>query len=139
MARPANTLTVPRKHFSVERLALTIGIILMVATAMVYWRTLSADFVAWDDDINVYQNPHIQGIDGQRIAWMFTNTQTALRYKPLSWLAWAAIYAHGGLNPFGFHTANVVLHCLNTSLVFLMLSVLLSGQSAVLPNLLAQE
>src|SRR5258706_9494461 len=101
---------------------------LVCATILVYWRCLSADFVAWDDDINVYQNNHIKGLDLERLKWMFTDTQGALRYKPLSWLAWALIYGCSDLSPFGYHLANLVLHSLNTVLVFLLLRRLLISE-----------
>src|SRR5437667_5561157 len=94
-----------------DRLKILILVLLAVTTGAVYWRSLGADFVAWDDNINIYRNSHIQGLDGQRILWMFTDTQTALRYKPLSWLAWALLYSWTHLNPFGYHLANVLLHC----------------------------
>src|SRR5712671_202104 len=113
-----------------QRVRAIIIALLLVATALVYWRCLDAKFVAWDDDINVYNNPHIWGLDGKRLAWMFTDTQAALRYKPLSWLAWALIYSWIGLDPFGFHLANLLLHCLNTVFVFAVLRALFSdGQS----------
>src|SRR3954447_15144044 len=101
-----------------RRLALLIAGALVLAVGLVYWKSLEADFVAWDDDINVYANPHVQGLDLQRVSWMFTDTQGALRYKPLSWLAWAGVYTCVGLDPFGFHLANIILHCANTVLLF---------------------
>src|SRR5882762_4570624 len=101
-----------------DRLKLLVAALLIVATGIVYWRSLGADFVSLDDDTNITKNPHIQGLDAGRVTWMFTDTQAALRYKPLNWLTWALIYSWTGLNPFGFHLANLLLHCLNTVLVF---------------------
>jgi len=114
---------------SPTRLKLLIVAILLIVTALVYWRSLGGEFLTWDDNINVSKNPHIQGLDAERITWMFTDTQVALRYKPLSWLAWAIVFEFGGLNPFGFHLANLVLHCLNTVLLFLAVMALFTART----------
>ena len=95
--------------------------LLVVLIGAVFWNSLSGDFLNWDDDINVSQNAHIRSLDAQEIRWMFTDTQTALRYKPLSWLAWALIYRCAGLAPSAFHLANLLIHCLNTALLFQLL------------------
>ena len=102
-----------------------IPLFLVLATFAVFSGALRAQFVHWDDDINIFQNPQIQGLDAERLWWMFTDTEAALRYKPLSWLTWACIYAGFGLNPFGYHLANLVLHCLNVALVYFLIRKLL--------------
>ena len=66
---------------------------------------------------------------------MFTDTEKALRYKPLSWLAWALIYHVFGLNPVGFHLANLLLHYLNTILVFQLLLRFFSRRGEAGPDL----
>jgi protein O-mannosyl-transferase len=91
----------------------------------VFFRTLESGFLRWDDDINVFENPHVQGLTSENLRWMFTDFEQAIRYKPLSWLAWALVHEVFGLNPFGYHLANVLLHCANTVLVFLLIRRLL--------------
>jgi len=103
------------------------SLVLFLATFAVFSRVLFADFVQWDDDISVYQNSHIQGLDWARLCWMFGDTSYALRYKPLTWLTYALIYQVGGLKPFGYHLANLLLHCGNTVLVFLVIRRLLAA------------
>lgn len=87
----------------------------------VFFRTLESGFLRWDDDINVFENPRVQGLTAENLRWMFTDFEQAIRYKPLSWLAWALVHEVFGLNPFGYHLANVLLHCVNTVLVFLLI------------------
>ena len=89
-------------------------------------RVLFADFVQWDDDISVYQNPHIQGLDWDRLCWMFSDASYAMRYKPLTWLAYAVIHQAGGLKPLGYHLANLLLHSCNAVLAFLVIRRLLA-------------
>jgi len=102
---------------STERLAALAVAALTFAT---FARSLQAGFVYWDDNI-VYENPHIRGLDPQRIAWMFTDIQYLWRYMPLTWLGWATTYEIFGLNPFGYHLGNVLLQCANAAMVFLLL------------------
>jgi tetratricopeptide (TPR) repeat protein len=92
----------------------------------VFFRTLESGFLRWDDDINVFENEKVQGLTAANLRWMFTDFEQAIRYKPLSWLAWATVHEVFGLNPFGYHLANVLLHCVNTVLVFLLIRRLLA-------------
>lgn len=92
--------------------------VLLLAPFVIFFPTLESGFLNWDDDVNVFENPHIQGLSAENLKWMFTDFGHAIRYKPLSWLGWAVIHEIFGLNPFGFHLANVLIHCLNTLLLF---------------------
>lgn len=104
-----------------ERHVISVVLLALFAIVLgVFWPTLSADFLQWDDDINVFENPHIQGLTGENLAWMFTDFEQAIRYKALSWLGWAIVHEIFGLNPFGYHLANVFLHSMNTWLVFFL-------------------
>ena len=100
----------------------------------VFFRTLESGFLRWDDDINVFENPHVQGLTAENLRWMFTDFEQAIRYKPLSWLAWAVVHEVFGLNPFGYHLANVLLHCANTVLVFLLIRRVLALSSSLAPT-----
>jgi hypothetical protein len=114
-----------------HRQAAIAGCGVALITFLFYLPTLEFGFLHWDDDVNVFQNPHVQGLGRDNLAWMFTDFGHAIRYKPLSWLGWAIVHAVFGLNPFGFHLANVLLHSLNAGLLFGVLQKLLddSGRS----------
>src|SRR5664279_2204336 len=103
------------------------SLVVLLATFAVFSRVLLADFVQWDDDISVYQNPHIQGLDWTRLRWMFSDASYAMRYEPLNWLGYALVYQFSGLKPLGYHLANLVLHCLNTVLLFTFIRRLLAA------------
>lgn len=102
-----------------------IALALVAVVFAVFFRTLESGFLRWDDDINVFENEKVQGLTGANLRWMFTDFEQAIRYKPLSWLAWALVHEGFGLNPFGYHLANVLLHCANTVLLFFLLRRLL--------------
>src|SRR3974377_170525 len=97
-----------------------VALFLFIVTFATFGRVLFSDFVKWDDDISVYQNPHIQGLDWERLCWMFTDASYALRYKPLTWLSYAVVHHFCALRPFGYHLLNLVLHSLNAVLVFFL-------------------
>jgi tetratricopeptide (TPR) repeat protein len=99
--------------------------VLVAVVFGVFFRTLESGFLRWDDDINVFENEKVQGLTAANLRWMFTDFEQAIRYKPLSWLAWAVVHEFFGLNPFGYHLANVLLHCANTVLVFWLIRRLL--------------
>ncbi len=102
--------------------ALRVGVLLFVITACAFLPALGNDFVGqWDDDLSIGQNPHIQGLDAQRLHWMFTDVSYVMRYKPLSWLTYALIYEVNGLKPFGFHLVGLLFHCLNAVMLYLVL------------------
>jgi hypothetical protein len=106
-------------------LGLFISVGIVVATAAVFWGVLEAGFVTWDDNINIYENELITKLDGKHITAMFLDVEKAMRYKPVSWLTWAAIYRLSGLKPFAYHLANLLLHCGNAVLVLLIIRHLL--------------
>ncbi|MEW6306458.1 MAG: tetratricopeptide repeat protein [Verrucomicrobiota bacterium] len=99
---------------------LLVGVLLTALTFLVFGQALRADFVPWDDDINLYANPHHGSLSLERIHWMFTDLTYQWRYQPLSWLTWSLIHTLWGLDPFGYHLANLLLHSANAFLVFLL-------------------
>lgn len=83
--------------------------------------TLAFDFVARDDDINIYFNPHLGPPGKDSVGWMFTDLSYMRRYVPLGWLSFAVVYQFSGLSPVGYHAANVLVHVVNSLLVFAIL------------------
>jgi tetratricopeptide (TPR) repeat protein len=96
------------------------GALVAIASLLVFGHTLAYDFVLWDDDINILQNPAIHELTPTNLAWMFSDPSYIQRFSPLSWICWALLYRGFGPNPAAFHLANIILHALNASLVFLL-------------------
>src|SRR5207249_7028820 len=107
--------------FSGKKTTALILLVLLVAVLAVFWNVPRAQFVRWDDDINIYRNPYHGGLSWERIHWMFTDTRYVLYYAPLSWLTLSFIYELCGLDPLGYHLASLLLHCLNSILVYLVI------------------
>src|SRR6185436_3371458 len=107
----------PRAAAFQRRLNRALAALVAVVTLSVFSVTYTADFVPWDDDINIYGNPHIRGITAESLKWMFTDTTYVHRYMPVGWLALAIDYQlAGGLNPTTYHAGNLLLHTINAVL-----------------------
>ncbi len=99
-----------------KKLVLAAAVISALAAFCVYIPSLNNGFVAWDDPEYIYGNPNIKSID---IRWAFT-AFVGSTWLPLTLLSFAIDYSLWGLNPFGFHLTNSVLHTLNTFLLALL-------------------
>lgn len=103
------------------------GIILIVLLcALIYGQTLGFDFLNLDDNIYITLNPVMRdGLTWLSVKWSFL-TFNSPYYMPitrLSYLIDASIY---GIQPWGFHLTNLILHIVN-SILIVYLCRLLSG------------
>ena len=92
-------------------------LLLFLAVILIYLPVLQNDFVNWDDKDALIDNPAIRHLDWAFVKWAFTSYATG-NWMPLTWFSFALNYLMGGLNPRVFHATNVLLHALNTVLVF---------------------
>jgi protein O-mannosyl-transferase len=92
---------------------------LIVVTLAVYSRAIAFGFVDLDDIGHVAGNPHVMGgLTIENIVWAFT-TDFADYWRPVTWLSFMLdVELHGG-KPSGFHLTNIILHAINTVLMFL--------------------
>lgn len=95
--------------------------ILLIAIVVPYRQVINFDFVCYDDNTYVTNNPNIQqGITPKTIKWSFTTFYEA-NYHPLTWLSHMLDVKLYGLNAAGHHWTNVEFHILNTLLLFFIL------------------
>jgi hypothetical protein len=90
-----------------------------LATLLVYLPALWNEFVYWDDNLYVFENPHIRSLDGSFFRWAFSSFD-ASNWHPLTWISHAVDYAIWGMNPLGHHLTSIILHAVNTGLVVLL-------------------
>ena len=95
-------------------------------TLLVYLPALQNDFVTWDDDVYVYDNPFIRSFNLVFFQRAFLGF-FASNWHPLTWMSHALDYAVWGLNPFGHHLTSIVLHALNALLVVVLVIKLLDA------------
>lgn len=105
-----------------------IPILVSTITLLVYLPALRNGFVNSDDNLYVYENPFIRYIDIGFLRWSFGAIIASL-WHPLTLFSLALDYAIWGLNPFGYHLTNIVLHTANTFLVFLLVVQLIECKS----------
>ena len=103
------------------RRTLLLCLLLALVTLVLYWPTLHHNFLDYDDQQYVTENPRVEaGITGSGIVWAFT-TNHASNWHPLTWLSHMLDCQIYGLNPLGHHLTNLLLHIANTILIFLLL------------------
>jgi tetratricopeptide (TPR) repeat protein len=104
-----------------SRLNLAICIVLALVTFAVYSRALRNPFVNYDDQGYVVENLQVQqGLTQATLRWALTAT-VADNWHPLTWLSHALDCQLFGLNPAGHHFTSILLHALNTVLLFFLL------------------
>lgn len=95
--------------------------LLALATIILYWPVLQHGFVNYDDDRYVTANPQVQaGLTLASIRWAWLNP-VADNWHPLTVMSHQLICQFCGVNPWGHHLANVLLHAANAALVFVWL------------------
>jgi tetratricopeptide (TPR) repeat protein len=93
----------------------------VLLTFLLYTPSLLNDFVPnWDDGGYVLEYEPIQRINTENIKEIFTSFYKG-NYHPLTTTFYALIYAIDGDNAFYFHLLNLLLHCANVWLVFLLI------------------
>jgi len=89
-----------------------------------YLPALKNGFV-WDDDSYVVNNSYIRSLSSESF-WLILTGFHSGNWHPLTWFSHALDYAFWSLNPQGHHLTSLILHGLNTSLVFMVVSMLLT-------------
>lgn len=98
-----------------------IAVFLLAAVFAVYWQTVGYEFISFDDTEYITENPAIlQGLTLSGISWAFT-TFHASNWHPLTWLSHLLDIELFGMNPAGHHLVNIILHSVNSILLFLLL------------------
>jgi tetratricopeptide (TPR) repeat protein len=93
---------------------------LAAVTFAVFGQTLFHEFVNYDDDEYVYNNPVVaQGLTFKGIVWAFSCHVD--NWHPLTWLSHMLDCQLYGLNPAGHHLTNVLLHIATVIALFLVL------------------
>jgi len=90
-----------------------------LTTFIQYLPSLRNGFVNWDDGPYFVDNTHIRSLDFAFVKWIFFDFHAGY-WHPITWISHALDYAVWGLNPFGHHLTNNILHAINTYLVVIL-------------------
>jgi tetratricopeptide (TPR) repeat protein len=109
------------------RPAVTLSLLLMVGTLIVFWPLGHAEFINYDDNVYVSNNPHLRdGLTWKGVQWalssdFMTDAQHTDYWIPVTFLSHLLVADLFGLEPAAHHLVNAWLHALNTVLLFLLL------------------
>ncbi|MFA5275676.1 MAG: hypothetical protein WC417_02145 [Candidatus Omnitrophota bacterium] len=107
-------------------------IILCLLSLGIYFNSLNNGFI-FDDKALILNNPFIKSSNFPAVIFKkdiyghwIGQASYSLMYRPLQILTYWLDYKIWGLNPFGFHLTNLILHLLNGILIYLLLLKLFS-------------
>jgi Flp pilus assembly protein TadD len=115
-----------------SRLVRWLPILAVVLAFVAFLPALRAGFVNWDDEASFLTNTAYRGLGWTELRWAFTTTLLG-HWSPLVWVTWSLNWCLGGLEPWGYHFGNVLIHSASVALVWLIAYRLLgvaSGESA---------
>jgi Flp pilus assembly protein TadD len=109
-----------------NRLQRALPVLVGVLAFVAFLPALDGGFLDWDDDRNFLWNTGYRGLGLRELQWMFTATWMG-HYIPLTWLSLGLNHALGGMEPWGYHLGNLLLHAANTALLFFVARRLLAA------------
>jgi tetratricopeptide (TPR) repeat protein len=94
--------------------------LLFVLIVWVFVPVLGGGFNFFDEQAYILGNSHVNGgMSWSNILWAFGSFDVA-NWHPLTWLSHMVDVQIYGLKPWGHHLTNVLIHAINTVLVFLV-------------------
>jgi hypothetical protein len=97
-------------------------VLLLIGTTLaIFWPLGNHEFINFDDDVHVYDNPQVKaGLTLKGVIWAFTSLKTS-NWHPLTWLSHMVDCQLYGLNPGAHHLTSLLFHIANTLLLFWVL------------------
>ncbi len=90
---------------------------IVVLGFVAYSPSLSKEFLDYDDDWYITANPYVQGFDRATLLDFFGRTYRG-QYSPLPMLLEGIKFSVSGGDPLLFNLSSILIHLLNTCLVF---------------------
>ena len=116
MMKPVNAPERPRSNHQARALASAILLVLLPLVA--YLPAYDAGFYS-DDQTVVLQNERLRTAEGLAGIWTDLHGTDGV-YYPLTFTTYWVDYQLWGTNPSGYHAANIILHALNSLLVWIV-------------------
>ena len=108
----------PAPRLSENRIAAYLAFALAAAVLCAYALVVRCDFIAYDDNSHVYENPLVlRGLSWPGVRDAFTHFHASL-WIPLTWISLMADISLFGLNPGAMHAMNLALHLASTLVLF---------------------
>ena len=113
----------PRTGFSARQNlnALLVCVAIVAASFVVYGQLAHHAFIHFDDDLYIYQNPHVvSGLSWSNVAWALTEYRSNT-WHPMAWISHMLDCQLFGLDAGKHHMMSVWIHTLNSVLLLLLL------------------
>ncbi|PKN66573.1 MAG: hypothetical protein CVU52_10645, partial [Deltaproteobacteria bacterium HGW-Deltaproteobacteria-10] len=116
-------MTGPESNQHKHWLPALICMVLAVLTVAAFWQLKDCGFIKFDDNLFVYQNAYVKsGLNWNSIRQAFsTELLERAGWVPLTWLSLMLDTEILGFHPSSYHLSNLLLHLINTILLFLIL------------------
>ncbi len=99
------------------RLSVKILLLVLITTG-IFLPIFECEFVICDDPQYVTQNARVlHGLQWPNVVWAFFTLEVA-NWHPLTWWSYQLDAQIQGINSRGFHLTNLILHLINTSILF---------------------
>jgi tetratricopeptide (TPR) repeat protein len=92
---------------------------MMLLTFLLYLPSLKGDFLGYDDTDNVVNNALVRSLSPDLVVQYFSRAILYM-YTPLTFLSYAVNYVMAGPDPYVFRFTGLLLHLLNTLLLYLV-------------------
>jgi tetratricopeptide (TPR) repeat protein len=113
-------MAVNRRSVKSTTLRPWLPIVLFFIVVGTFLSCLRNGFVNLDDQAYVTQNVHVkEGLTRDSLSWIWGDTQSS-NWHPLTWVSHMLDSELFGMHPEGHHATSVLLHALNTVLLFLV-------------------
>ena len=120
-ARGGDRLPIPIPVTQNRCQVLAVCALLLLAVGLIFGQTVADEFVNYDDDMYVYDNPHVaQGLTVSGTIWVFSHGHGG-NWHPLTGLSHLADGQLFGLAAAGHHATNVALHAATVLALYLVL------------------
>src|SRR6476660_2103500 len=94
--------------------------LLLLLVSIVFGQTVRHEFINYDDDQYVTENPHVQnGLNWSDVIWAFSTGHTGYAH-PVTWLTLQFDYQLYGMWAGGHHLTSVIIHAVNCLLLFFL-------------------
>lgn len=99
-----------RSNYDRHKVRVGYTIILTAASLIVIFADITKhQFLNWDDIIYLVNNPHLQTLSLDNVAWMLTDYRM-LNWHPLTWFSHNIEFAIFGKNPWIMKITNILIH-----------------------------
>lgn len=111
--KSVNLKSAKKNNLNIFLLLLCISIVTFIA----YYPALDNKFTNWDDGGYIIENIQLKDFNLEGIKTQFSQYFMG-NYHPLNMISLSADYAIAQMNPRQYHLTNIILHLINTMLVF---------------------